>query len=266
MDREQPASAGLGPGAQGGELPSFTRHGAGTLVVVATYNERENLPQLVERIFQFAPQAHLLVVDDNSPDGTGAWVDARSAEDTRVRCLHRAGKLGLGTATIVGLRYALHHGYACVITMDADFSHDPRHLTELLESLAAGADVAIGSRYVAGGRVEGWPWPRRWMSRGVNGFARHWLRLPVRDTSGAFRAYRTDILRRVELQQVRAKGYAVFEELLFVLRRSGARFREVPITFVDRQFGQSKVSPGEAVRSLWHLVTLPLRRASRDPR
>jgi dolichol-phosphate mannosyltransferase len=177
-----------------------------------------------------------------------------------VRCLHRAGKLGLGTATIAGLRHALQNGYACAITMDADFSHDPRHLPELMEALARGADVAIGSRYVDGGRIEGWPWQRRWISRCVNGFARRWLRLPVRDTSGAYRAYRAEILRRVALETVRAKGYAVFEELLFVLRRAGARFEEVPITFVDRQFGQSKVSWREAVRSLWHLVTLPFRR------
>jgi dolichol-phosphate mannosyltransferase len=259
MDREN-VPPWTAPDVPSDAPPSFARDGAGALVAVATYNERENLPQLVDRIFQFLPRAHLLVVDDGSPDGTGDWVDERAAADPRVRCLHRAGKLGLGTATIAGLRHALQNGYACAITMDADFSHDPRHLPELMETLARGADVAIGSRYVDGGRIEGWPWQRRWISRCVNGFARRWLRLPVRDTSGAYRAYRAEILRRVALETVRAKGYAVFEELLFVLRRAGARFEEVPITFVDRQFGQSKVSWREAVRSLWHLVTLPFRR------
>lgn len=235
-----------------------------TLIAIATYNERENLPRLVDSIFSCLPNCHVLIVDDNSPDGTGEWVDQLASEDQRIRCLHRAGKLGLGTATITGLRYGLNHGYRQVVTMDADFSHHPTHLVELLEAVSEDAedsvDVSIGSRYVDGGRIEGWPWRRRWMSRWVNRYARCWLDLKVHDTSGAYRCYRTDILQKVDLDRIRARGYAVFEELLWELQKSGASFREVPITFVDRQHGQSKISLSEAFASLWHLTQLPFRR------
>ena len=148
--------------------PSAT--GAGkTLVAVATYNEIESLPLLVEEIFRYAPDVDVLVVDDNSPDGTGAWCDERGAADARVRCLHRSGKLGLGTALVEGWQYAIAHGYHSVINLDADFSHHPRHLPELRAGVADGVDppveVMIGSRYVPGGRIERWPWYRRGTSR-----------------------------------------------------------------------------------------------------
>src|SRR3990172_3646717 len=147
-----------------------------TLVMLATYNEIENLPCLVDEIEAVAPDADVLVIDDNSPDGTGKWCDQRAATDPRVHCLHRAGKLGLGTATMAGLRYAIEHGYKYVLNMDADFSHHPRYLPALLAGMerpdgSPAADVMIGSRYGPGGGVEGWPWKRHLMSRGVNVYA-----------------------------------------------------------------------------------------------
>jgi hypothetical protein len=144
-----------------------------TLVVIATYNEIENLPRLADEVFQHAPQTHVLVIDDGSPDGTGQWCDERAAHDGRFHVVHRAGKLGLGTATVAGLRYAIEHGFDYALVMDADFSHPPRYISALLDGMACdaggdGADVMVGSRYAAGGRIEGWPWYRHWMSRGVN--------------------------------------------------------------------------------------------------
>lgn len=236
---------------------------ASTLLVIATYNEMDNLPQLVDQIHAALADCHILVVDDNSPDGTGRWCRERAATDARLRCLHRSSKQGLGTATIAGLRYAIDHRYERVVTMDADLSHDPSELPAMLAMLDGKterrADVVIGSRYVPGGRIEGWPWSRRWMSRWINIFARWWLKLPVRDASGAFRCYHTDTLRRINLDRVRARGYAVCEELLWDLHRHEARLAERPITFVNRRHGHSKISATEAVTSLWHMVLLPWR-------
>jgi dolichol-phosphate mannosyltransferase len=231
-----------------------------TLVAIATYNEIANLPKLIEMILQQVPAAEILVVDDNSPDGTGQWCDQYSQHDARLRCLHRSGKLGLGTATVAGLQYAVDHDYEFVVTMDADFSHDPRYLPQLLAAMEEHAsgplDVMIGSRYVPGGAVRGWPWRRRCMSRAINAFARGWLNLPVRDASGAFRCYRTATLRQLGLGRIRSRGYAVFEELLWRLARQGARMAELPITFVDRHQGQSKITALEAIKSLAQLIQL----------
>lgn len=223
---------------------------AHTLITIATYNEMENLPRLVDAIFTELPDAHVLVIDDNSPDGTGAWCDQRAATDSRVRCLHREGKLGLGTATIAGLRHAIDHGYELALNMDADFSHDPRHLPAMLQPMSGTAetrpDVVIGSRYVAGGGTRGWPWRRQWMSRAVNLYARWLLWLPARDTSGAYRCYRTEMLRRLDFNAIQSRGYSFQEEILWHLRRAGARMVETPIIFVDRQHGESKINMREA--------------------
>ncbi len=231
-----------------------------TLVTVATYNEIENLPRLIDRIEEAVPEADILVVDDNSPDGTGRWCDERAGADPRVRCLHRPGKLGLGTATIAGMRYAMEHGYEYVLTMDADFSHTPERIPDLLAGMTPPVgppvDVMIGSRYVEGGRVEGWGAKRRFMSRGVNLYARCLLGLPVRDCSGAFRCYRTSMLEKLDFDALQSRGYSFFEEILWRLRRLGARFGEMPITFVDRAHGASKVDSREAVAALWVLFRL----------
>lgn len=230
------------------------------LIAIATYNERENLPSLVDDLLATVPYAHLLIVDDQSPDGTGVWCDERSAYEPRLACLHRPGKLGLGTATIAGLRYALDEQYETVVTMDADYSHDPRYLPTMLERLRQSGpsevDVVVASRYIAGGGVQGWPWRRRVMSRLINAFARWWLAIRVHDTSGSYRAYRTAILRRLVLSDVKSHGYSVFQELLWRLTRANARFAEVPITFIDRHRGHSKITLREACRSVWQIVRL----------
>ena len=234
-----------------------------TLVIVATYNERENLPRLVEEIFAQAPQVEVLVIDDASPDGTGDWCDEFARQEPRFHCLHRSGKLGLGTAVLAGLAAAQERGFDLVVNMDADFSHPPSALPRLIDKLQEDVsppiDVVIGSRYVEGGRIENWSWLRRWLSRTVNAYARIWLRLPVRDCSGGYRGFRTACLRRLDPTRVKARGYAFFEEHLWHLQRIGARFAETPITFEDRREGASKVSVREAVSALWFLLCLGLR-------
>jgi len=234
-----------------------------TLVTVATYNELENLPQLVEEIFQHAPEVEILVIDDNSPDGTGRWCDRRAASDSRVHCMHREEKLGLGTATVAAMRWGLEHGYKYVLNMDADFSHHPRYLPELIAGMepddGPAVDVMIGSRYVPGGGVEGWPLRRHLMSRAVNLYARWLLGLRPKDCSGAFRCHRTALLAKVDFDAIRSRGYSFQEEILWHFKRLGARFGETPITFVDRQRGASKIDSKEALGALWIIFTLGLR-------
>jgi dolichol-phosphate mannosyltransferase len=238
-------------------------HADRTLVTVATYNEIESLPKLVDEIFRVAPEVDLLVIDDNSPDGTGRWCDEKAAADPRVRCLHREGKLGLGTATIAGMRYAIEQGYRYVLNIDADFSHPPRYLPDLVAGMdppdGPPVDVMIGSRYVPGGGVEGWPWRRQFMSRGVNLYARWLLGLKAKDCSGAFRCYRTERLAKLDFDRVRSRGYSFQEEILWHLKRAGARFSETPIVFVDRTAGRSKINAREAIAALWIIFTLGVR-------
>jgi dolichol-phosphate mannosyltransferase len=228
------------------------------LVALATYNEIENLPRLVDAIFKVLPVAEILIIDDNSPDGTGRWCDERSAIEPRLHCLHRPGKQGLGSATLAGARWALDNNYDLFVSMDADWSHDPRHLPELVRATET-ADVAIGSRYCAGGAIEGWPRTRRIMSRAMNRLSRSMLRLPVRDSSGAFRAYRTSALRQIELASIQATGYAYLEEILWLLHRAGATFTEVPITFHERRAGRSKINFSEALAKFTTLARLRFR-------
>jgi dolichol-phosphate mannosyltransferase len=217
-----------------------------TLVAVATYNELVNLPSLVEAIEAALPDADVLVVDDNSPDGTGRWSEERAATDSRFAVLHRSGKLGLGSATYAAFRYAIERGYDVVATLDADWSHPPERLPVLLAALTD-ADVAIGSRYCPGGAIEGWPLRRQVMSRIVNRAARFALRLPVQDCSGAFRAYRVELLKQIDFATLQESGYAYLEEILWRLKLLGARFAETPITFTDRRAGESKINWREAV-------------------
>ncbi|MEX2169717.1 MAG: polyprenol monophosphomannose synthase [Pirellulales bacterium] len=225
------------------------------LVALATYNEIESLPPLIEQIHVALPAADVLVVDDNSPDGTGQWCDQFGAQNPWLGCIHRKGKLGLGSATYAAFRHAISVNYELVIVMDADGSHPPHHLTELVE-LAENVDVAIGSRYCAGGRIEGWPWRRHVASRLVN-FASRWLlRLPVRDCSGSFRAYRTSKLRELDFDAMLATGYAYLEEILWRLKYSGATFGETPIVFVERRAGQSKINWREAAAAVRLLLRI----------
>ena len=231
-----------------------------TLVVVATYNEIENLPSLVDEIFRYLPAVDMLVVDDNSPDGTGRWCDTRAGEDPRLHCLHRTGKLGLGTAVIAAMQYALANGYGYALTMDADFSHPPKCLPAMIAGMdpegGSSVDVMIGSRYIPGGGVEGWPLKRHFMSRSVNFYARWFLGLAPKDCSGNYRCYRTATLAKLDFDRVRSRGYSLQEEILWRLKRVGARFGETPIVFVERQRGTSKINLQEAVNALWIIFSL----------
>jgi dolichol-phosphate mannosyltransferase len=228
-----------------------------TLVVLATYNEVENLPGLVDDILRTLPTADILVVDDNSPDGTGKWCDTRAANEPRLQCMHRPEKQGLGSATIAAAQYAIRVNYDLFVTLDADWSHDPAHLPSLVRATEQ-ADVAIGSRYVAGGAIDGWPLRRRIASRGINRLSRMLLRLPVRDLSGAFRAYRVGKLKELDLACIRATGYAYLEEILWHLDRAGATFAEVPIIFHERRAGTSKINAREAIAKLKTLSRLSI--------
>jgi dolichol-phosphate mannosyltransferase len=233
------------------------------LVTIATYNEMENLPDLVRDVQEIVPAADFLLVDDNSPDGTGRWIAERAAADPKVFAIHRPHKLGLGSATMAALNYAVENDYTYVIAMDADGSHDPRYIPAMLDLIRqpgdGAPDVVIGSRYVDGGSTVGWPLYRKLMSRAVNGYARIMLGLPVRDCSGAFRCTRVNMLRRVDLQLCRSRGYAMFEELLWRFKQADAVFQEIPIVFLNRKHGQSKISLRESISAVWKLLCLGLR-------
>ncbi|MBI3837951.1 MAG: polyprenol monophosphomannose synthase [Planctomycetia bacterium] len=235
-----------------------------TLVTLATYNEIENLPRLVDEIFAIVPAVDILVIDDNSPDGTGRWCDEKAASEPRFHCVHRTGKLGLGTAIIAAMKYAVEHGYRYVLNMDADFSHHPCYLPAILGGMeqpdgTPTADVMIGSRYIPGGGIEGWPLKRHLMSRGVNFYARWLLGLSAKDCSGGFRCYRTALLKKVDFDAIRSRGYSFQEEILWYLKRLGAKVGETPITFADRQRGTSKIHAGEARAALRIILALGAR-------
>ncbi len=232
-----------------------------TLVILATYNEAANLPPLVAEALASPIGADVLVVDDNSPDGTGAIADRLAASDGRVHVIHRAGKLGLGTASVTALRWAIENRYDVAVIMDADFSHPPRCLPELVAALDR-CDVAVASRYAPGGAVVNWPLRRKVMSRCINAWARAWLGLKTRDNSGAYRAYRLSLMAPV-LDRLAAPGYAYVEEILFRCRQAGMRFAEVPYTFEERRAGASKINMREAVRAVWTIARLGMGRCFR---
>lgn len=228
------------------------------LVSLATYNEAGNLAKLIEEIHRYAPHADVLVVDDNSPDGTGKLADEMAAKDARIRVLHRPGKLGLGTATLAAMNYAIENGYDYLQNMDADFSHPPRYLPGILDGMKK-HDVMIGSRYVAGGGTENWPLKRKVISQGVNYLVRFLLRMPVKDASGAFRCYRVSKLRETALNKIRSRGYSFQQEVLFRCHKAGCKLGEYPILFENRRAGTSKVNGKEALRSISMIVLLGIR-------
>lgn len=227
------------------------------LIALATYKERDNLAPLIQGIHSFAPRADVLVIDDNSPDGTGQLADELAAADARVHVLHRPGKLGLGTAVLDGMAFAMRHDYDLFLTMDADFSHPPRFLPNLLAGMRR-HDLMIGSRYIPGGGAQDWAWSRRFMSAGVNGLVRLLMRIPAHDCSGNYRCYRVAKLRQVDLNKMLSRGYSFQQEMLYRCYRGGMRIGETPILFENRRSGSSKVNPQEAVRSLSVLVWLGL--------
>lgn len=227
------------------------------LIILPTYNEAENIGELAPAVLEAtAPwDAHVLVVDDNSTDGTADIVNGIIHESHRVRLLSRSGKHGLGTAYVAGFRQALRGDYALAITMDADFSHSPTHLPALIEA-AADADIVIGSRYAPGGGISNWPFHRRLLSWGANLLARNVIGARSRDCTSGFRAYRREILERIDLSRIKSDGYSFLIELLTVCEREGARVAETPIQFVDRAGGVSKISKAEifkAFGTLWRL-------------
>jgi dolichol-phosphate mannosyltransferase len=227
-------------------------------VALPTYNERDNLEPMVRHLLEVLPTGHILVVDDNSPDGTGRLADELAAGDARVAVLHRDAKEGLGAAYRAAFGWLLDRpDCSTVIQMDCDFSHDPADVPRLAEAVEQGADLAIGSRYVAGGDTPGWPVARRLISRGGSGFARTVLRLPVRDLTGGFKAWRADLLRSIDLASVGTQGYGFQVEMTWRAHTAGALIRELPIIFGERRAGQSKMSRRIVVEAL--LMVLRLR-------
>jgi dolichol-phosphate mannosyltransferase len=223
---------------------------------MATYNERDTLEELIAAIRNQVPEADLLIIDDNSPDGTGKLAEDLARERTWLHVRHRPGKLGLGTALLAALQYAMKENYDFVVTMDADGSHSPRYLPDLLAGMSK-QDVMIGSRYVPGGGTINWPVSRQWMSWGVNTLVRVLMRLPARDCSSGFRCYRVAKLRQAHLERMLSHGYSFEEEVLYRCRRwAGCRIGETPIVFENRRVGVSKVNPREAARSLVVLLYL----------
>ncbi len=233
--------------------------GTGAWVVLPTYDEAENIGPISRAILQAAPGAHLLVVDDGSPDGTGRLADELAASDVRIQVRHRPSKQGLGKAYLDGFGIALDGGATAIVQMDADFSHDPAVLPTLLAALESGsADLVIGSRYTPGGGVVDWGLGRRLISRAGSRFARIVLHLPVQDLTGGFKAWRASTLRSIPFDGVHAGGYVFQIEMTFRADRLGARIREVPITFRDRRVGASKMSRRIVVEALVVVVQLRL--------
>lgn len=223
------------------------------LVIVPTYDERENLEPIALRLHAAVPTAHLLVVDDDSPDGTGALADELAASRPWLHVLHRTGKAGLGAAYIAGFAWARENDYDVVVEMDADGSHAPEELPRLLQALES-ADVVLGSRWVEGGRVVNWPRSRELLSRGGNWWTRRMLRLPLRDATGGYRAYRRSVLDALPLAEVASQGYCFQVDLAWQAWRAGSRVVEVPITFVERERGESKMSRAIVLEALWRVT------------
>ena len=228
------------------------------LVVVPTYNESMNLPQIVPQILAQDPRIEVLVVDDNSPDGTGRMADEMARANPRVHVLHRPGKQGLGTAYLAGFRWALERPYEFIFEMDADFSHDPAHLKEFLKA-AEGADLVLGSRYLAGRvTVVNWPMGRLLLSYFANVYARWVTGLRIWDLTGGFKCFRRRVLEAIDLSQVRSNGYAFQIEMSVRAWRKKFRLAEVPIVFVDRTEGQSKMHGGIVREAVWMVPRLRL--------
>jgi len=241
--------------------------GRGVVVVLPTYNERENFERIAHAILDALPEAHLLVVDDASPDGTGDLADALAAENPRVSVLHRPAKEGLGIAYRAGFRWALDRRETdAIVQMDADFSHDPRDLPRLLEPLMGEADLVLGTRYMPGGGTQGWPLQRRLISRAGTIFARTVLLLPYRDLTGGFKAWRREALESIRLREADAQGYGFQVETTWWAHRKGIRIVQVPIIFREREAGSSKMTGsivGEALGLVLRLRLQAIRDAFR---
>ncbi len=223
------------------------------VVVIPTYNEVENLPLITRRVRTSVPEAHILVADDNSPDGTAKVADALAAEDDHVHVMHRLGKEGLGAAYLAGFSWALDNGFDVVVEMDADGSHQPEQLPLLLDALRS-ADLVLGSRWVPGGTVVNWPKSREILSKGGNWYTRRALRIPLQDATGGYRAFRADTLRSLDLDGVGSAGYIFQVDLAYRTLSKGLRVKEVPIEFVEREIGDSKMNRKIVSEALWRVT------------
>jgi len=237
-----------------------------TAVIIPTYNEKENIEALVMQLFALPVAARVIVVDDHSPDGTGEIADRLASEHGgRVDVVHRAGKLGLGTAYIAGFKRALAVGADLICTMDADFSHNPRYIPGMVDKTGQGYDLVIGSRYVRGGGASGCTFDRQLLSWGANAFARTVLSLQAHDTTAGFRCYRRAVLEGLDLDEIKASGYSFLIEMLYRVQRQGWRVGEVPIIFENRRLGTSKVSKDEIIKALGTVLRLGRLRLARKP-
>ncbi|MCQ1950230.1 polyprenol monophosphomannose synthase [Arthrobacter jinronghuae] len=220
------------------------------LTIIPTYNEIESLPITLKRLRDAVPDSDVLIADDNSPDGTGGYADEAAANDPKVHVLHRKGKEGLGAAYIAGFRWGLERGYDILVEMDADGSHRPEELPRLLEASKAGADLVIGSRWVTGGSVVNWPLHRKLLSRAGSTYSRFMLGIPVRDITAGYRAFRRGTLEQLDLGAVESVGYGFQVDMTFRVARLGLKITEVPITFVERELGDSKMSGNIVVEAM----------------
>jgi len=230
-----------------------------TLISLCTYNEARNISELIPQLLELIPDATVLVIDDNSPDGTGLAADEFARSNSRVRVLHRPARLGLGTATTAAFDYAVREGFTWLVNLDADFSHNPKYIPQLLQAMNQ-CDVAIASRYVPGGGVVGWTVRRRLMSFLINWWTRLMLGLKNHDNSGSFRCYSVALLARVDWSKAQATGYAIQEEILFRCLVEGARMQEIPFWFEDRRYGSTKINLRECLRAVWVIFRLGLLR------
>ena len=226
-----------------------------TLVIIPTYNESENVGRIVPLVLEKDPSINVLIVDDNSPDGTGRIADEMANQDERISVIHRQSKSGLGTAYITGFKFALENGYDLVFEMDCDFSHDPKYIVEFLKA-AKDVDLVLGSRYISGVNVINWPMSRLLLSYYANVYSRLVTGLPVRDATGGFKCFRREVLEAIDLDRVKSNGYSFQIEMSFRAWKKGFRIKEIPIVFEDRKVGQSKMSKRivrEAVWMVWRL-------------
>jgi dolichol-phosphate mannosyltransferase len=224
-----------------------------TVVIIPTFNECESITSIVRRVRTSAPEVDILIVDDNSPDGTGARADEIAALDPQVKVMHRLGKEGLGTAYLAGFAWALQHDYEVVVEMDADGSHQPEQLPALLKALH-NADLVLGSRWIPGGGTENWSRAREFLSRGGNQYTRKLLGMPIHDATGGFRAFRAETLRRLDLHDVASQGYCFQVDLAWRASQRGMTIAEVPIVFVERSAGESKMSQAIVWEALWRVT------------
>ncbi|KPL04799.1 MAG: dolichyl-phosphate beta-D-mannosyltransferase [candidate division Zixibacteria bacterium SM1_73] len=231
-----------------------------TLIIIPTYNERDNIEQIVAQVLEKHSSINVLIVDDGSPDGTGKIADAMSKENSRISVLHRKNKSGLGTAYIAGFKYAIQNRYDYVFEMDADFSHDPKYIPHFLDAIKE-ADLVLGSRYISGVNVINWPMSRLLLSYYANVYSRIITGLPVKDATGGFKCFRREVLEAIDLDKVKSNGYSFQIEMSFRAHKKGFRIKEIPIVFEDRRVGQSKMSKKivrEAIWMVWRLRLMSL--------